>query len=314
MSEQSAGATVTALGMFDGVHAGHQRILARTVAKASEEGCQAAVFTFLEHPARVLNPERPPAQLTGAVERARLFRALGIERVEMMAFDTAFSRQTPEQFVTRIVVGMMRARAVVVGYNYHFGHRRAGTPDVLRVLGRVHGFEVEIVDPVIADGEPISSSRIRALIETGAVEKAARLLGRPVKVCGVVMPGAGLAAKIGYPTANVYLDDGTVAPGDGIYAIRVPAGVIGEQACDGIAYHGRRPTRHAGAAPIEASLLQRILEVHVFDWRGSLEGRRLEVELHAKLRDDQVFPSEAELVAQIQRDMKHAREVLAAAR
>lgn len=302
--------TVTALGMFDGVHLGHRKILRYTVDLARSLACTSAVFTFLEHPVMVLQPERAPALLTSAMRRAAQFDLCDIERVEMVPFDLEFSRQSPAEFVREIVVGRMQARAVVVGFNYHFGHRRAGTPEVLRELGREHGFDVHVVGPVIAGGEPISSSRIRSLIRAGEVAGAAELLGRAVRTEGVVIEGLGLARTIGYPTANIYIDEHLVLPGLGVYAVSVPAGQLGPDEIEGIAYHGRRPTKVSEHGPLDPAVLARLLEVHLFDWSGDLIGQRVQVDLHDKIRDDMRFDGVEGLVAQLERDVVQARDIL----
>lgn len=255
----------------------------------------------------VLQPEKAPAVLTSALRRAELFRAAGIRRVELVPFDLAFSQQSPETFVERIVLERMRARAVVVGFNYHFGYRRSGTPQVLQTLGTRYGFEVHVIEPCEYAGTPISSSRIRTLVQEGRVDEAAAMLGRPFRTEGVVVAGVGQASRFGLPTANILLDEHLVVPGDGVYVVSVPAGQVSGRTLPGIAYHGRRPTNVPGQPSLDPLLLERVLEVHLFDWTGNLMERHLRVDLHCKLRDDARFASMEALLAQIQRDVAAAR-------
>lgn len=247
-------------------------------------------------------PDRPAFQLTTLEQRLELIEACGIPTVVVATFDASYASQTPDAFVREILVESLEARTVVVGYDFTFGKGRAGTPEVLVSLGREHGFEVDVIAPVRVGGEPVSSSRIRKALAAGAVEEAARLLGRPYAVRGTVVEGRRRGgAALGFPTANL-ASENPVLPPNGVYAALVRG--LGPAALPG----GSRPAAvNIGVAPTFEGGGAQSLEAHLLDFAGDLYGRRLEVAFVARLRDERRFPSLDALKAQIAADMAAVR-------
>jgi len=296
-------ATVVTIGAYDGVHLGHQAILARVTAMADELGCATAVVTFDRHPATVVRPESAPRLLTDLGQKLDLLAAAGVDECVVVEFDEERSRQSAEAFVEEVIVDCLGARAVVVGHDFHFGHRRGGNVPLLQRMGAEHGFDVLGVS-LAADeesDEAISSTRVRALLGAGDVEAAARLLGRPHEVRGTVERGDGRGQDLGYPTANVAVPAGIQLPGDGIYAgwYERPSGQGHATAIS----LGRRPTFYEDAT-------SPVLEAHLLDFADELYGESAKVRFVTRLRGEERFDSEGELVDQMARDVAAARRVL----
>ena len=290
---------VIALGNFDGCHRGHATIVELTRRRAKEIGGDAVVYTFAPHPVAVLKPERAPTMILSLAERLARLRELGVDGIVLRRFTRAFAALEPERFVREILLEGLGAAAVVVGYNVNFGKDRRGTPDLLGDLGAKLGFSVEVAGAVIQDGQTVSSSAVRRLLEAGDVATARGLLGRPHRLKGRVWRGAKRGASLGFPTANLFPRGGMLPP-DGVYAVRV--GIDGEPAVrPGVANLGCNPT---------FGLLRRRLEVHLLDYEGDLYGRTLAVDFEARLRGEVRFPSIDALVAQIQADAASARSIL----
>lgn len=296
-----------ALGTFDGVHLGHRRLVALTVEMAKENGLVPVAFTFANHPLAVIGQGGGPPMITTGREKVDLLFGLGVEVVVDQVFDREFASLSPEAFARDILAGKMRARRVVVGFNYSFGARGAGTPDILARLGERLGFSVTVVPPVRVGAEVVSSSEIRRAIQDGDVEKAARLLGRPYSLSGPVVAGRGQGRTLGYPTANVQLASGICLPKDGVYAVKVRvgdapgAGPQGGPILDGICNIGSNPT---------FSGKERTLEVHIFGLSESLYGRWLEVFFAVRLRGEIKFDTPYLLARQIHLDSMKAQEIL----
>lgn len=287
-----------AIGNFDGVHRGHLELLARARAAAARLGGEVVALTFDPHPAAVLAPERAPRLLTTTARKLELLAAAGADAAVVEPFDRELAALEPRAFAARVLSGALGARHVVVGYDFRFGHGRAGSTDTLRELGGELGFSVEVVEPVAVDGEVASSSRIRALVEAGDLAGARALLGRDPEVEGVVVRGAGRGRGIGIPTANLALDAG-VAPPLGIYAAWVE--LAGE--------------RHAGAASVGTNPTfddsgRVSLEVHILDFDRDCYGARARLAFVDRLRGELRFPGAAELVEQIRRDIADTRRIL----
>jgi len=293
---------VAAIGIFDGVHAGHRAILKKAAARARALGGTPVAVTFYPHPLSVLKPTHAPELLMPLSERVRAIAGSGVSKVRVIPFTRSFSRWSPEQFVCRILAGRLRVREVVVGHDFGFGARRAGTPDTLRRLGSVYGFRTWVMPPVRRGGERISSRRIRERISRGELAAAARLMGRPVSVWGTVVRGSGRGAKLGFPTANLKREAG-ILPLPGVYAVRAR---LGKRWYVGMANIGFRPTfkKVRRQAPP-------LLEVHLFGVRRRLYGRRLEVVFVRRLRGERRFPSPEALAGQLARDAARARRVFA---
>ncbi len=296
-----AGAVV-AVGNFDGVHRGHQAVLAEARALAGRLGAPLVCLTFEPHPRTVFRPEQPVARLTPARLKARLLDGLGFDAVVEWPFSRSFAALSPEAFVDGILVGHLGARGVVVGHDFHFGARRAGTPAFLREAATARGFAVDVVEPLLdGAGHTVSSSRIRALLTAGDLGAANALLGWRWTTEGAVVHGAKLGRTLGYPTANLALQPDDLLA-HGIYAVKLRR--ADGSLHDGVASYGRRPTFDDGAA---------LLETFVFDFSGDLYGETVSVSLFARLRGEERFDSAEALVEQMDRDSVDARAVLAEA-
>ncbi|MEO6121402.1 MAG: bifunctional riboflavin kinase/FAD synthetase [Acidimicrobiales bacterium] len=299
-----AAGSVVSIGAYDGVHLGHQALLARVRAMAGELGRVSAVVTFDRHPAAVVRPESAPSVLTDLDQKLELLAATGIDRTVVVRFDAERAGESAEDFVTEVLVGCLDARAVVVGHDFHFGHRRRGDVALLQAMGAELGFDVLGValvgDP--ARPQPVSSTRIRALLAAGDVDAAAVLLGRDHEVRGTVEVGDRRGRELGYPTANVAIPAEIQLPADGIYAGRYvrPDGSVHPAAIS----LGRRPTFHDAAA---AS----VLEAHLLDFDGDLYGEAAAVRFVARLRAEERFESVDALVAQMAADVTATRALLA---
>ena len=289
---------IVALGNFDGFHRGHQAVVGRAVERARAEGRPALVATFDPHPVRHFKPDLPPFRLTTLGQRERLFAQAGADAMLVFHFDAALAAVTAEDFVADWLAGRIGAAGVVTGEDFTFGNRRGGSVEVLRALAPAHRMSVDSVGPVEADGEPVSSSRIRDALRDGDLATATRLLTRPFAIEGIVEHGDKRGRALGYPTANMSLGK-YLRPRFGIYAVRgrLPDGEV----VDGVANLGVRP---AFDPPKE------LLEPYFLDWTGDLYGRRIEVELHAYLRPELKFDTLDALKAQMQDDEAAARNAL----
>ena len=292
---------VVTIGMFDGVHVAHQRVLRSTVALARRIGGTSVAITFDPDPQTVLDPSHPHASLMPLEERIGHVRALGVERVWVIPFTRRFARVSASAFVRRILVGALRAEALIIGEGFLFGRARRGDLDVLEHLGSRHGMRVVPVRRVVRGGAPVSSSRIRRLVSTGDLAGAARLLSRPPALYGVVVPGAGRGRSLGAPTANLRITSGALPP-HGVYAVLLQD-ARSRRRWRGVMNLGVRPT--FGAGPV-------VCEVHLLDFRGALLGRSVRLSLVSRLRSERCFPSRHALATQIQRDIARARRILRA--
>lgn len=282
---------VIALGMFDGVHIGHQELLGTAASLADALDAVCCVYTFENHPAELLG--RHVELLTGAEERRALLSMFGADEVYMERFDETIMHLSPEAFVRRLC-GAWHVRGVVAGFNYTFGDRGAGTSDTLRALGKELGFSVMIVPKVSEDGEPVSSSRIRSLLQTGDVRMAARLLGRAYAVSGMVCPNRQNGRKIGFPTANLLPEPGRALPRHGVY---VTEAITDAGTFRGVTNIGANPTVHGDRVTIET---------HLLGFSGELYGKHLEVRFLERIRGEHTFASLSELKTQIREDANAA--------
>jgi riboflavin kinase/FMN adenylyltransferase len=285
-----------ALGNFDGVHRGHQALVAEVVGASP---AVSVVLTFDPHPARVLTPETAPTALMTLAQKAEVLEGLGVERVVVLPFTPALARTSAEEFSRQVLGEALLARKVVVGQSFRFGRGRSGDVAALAGFGARMGFEVRSVPPVFAEGAPVSSSRIRDLLAAGDVGKAALLLGRSFYVDGEVVRGAGRGRGLGIPTANVAVRNETL-PAEGVYAGWVRVQTRGKPRA-AVANLGRRPTFGQG---------QRMLEAHLLDFEGDLYGQEVRLEFVARLRDEARFAGAAALVEQVRKDAAAARAVL----
>ncbi len=289
---------IVALGNFDGFHAGHQAVVGAAVARARAEGRPAIVATFDPHPMRWFRPDLPPFRLTTLDQRQALFEGAGADAMVVFDFDRTLAAFTAEDFVMLRLSDLLRVGGVVTGADFTFGRAKGGTVAELAAYGAGLGFSVDTVGPVTLDGAPVSSTRIRDALRTGDPKAAAALLTRPYTIAGEVVGGARLGRTIGYPTANLLLDD-YLRPAYGIYAVR---GRLGDgRVLAGAANLGIRPTFEP---PVE------LLESFFFDFAGDLYGQRIEVELIEYLRPEAKFDSLDALTAQMARDCERARAIL----
>ncbi len=290
--------TVVTIGNFDGVHLGHQAILGRVCRRARELGGQAVAVTFEPHPLKLLRPEMDLPLLTTPAQKLELLQGCGLDAVVVLPFTREFAALPARDFVTGYFCERLRVREVVIGHDYCFGRGREGNVDLLREMGKVCGFTVQVVWAVESDEAVVSSSLIRALLRLGKVEEARRLLGRPYGVAGQVVRGQGRGAKLlGVPTANIRPVNELV-PASGIYAVRVRRGA---EIRPGVANIGTCPTFDGCGSS---------LEVHLLEFAGDLYGEDLGVEFVARLREERRFPSVAALAAQIHADIAAARQIL----
>ncbi len=292
--ERSA-ASAVAVGNFDGVHRGHQALVAAAVTRARAAGEAAVVLTFDPHPAAVLRPQAAPAALTTLAQKEELVAALDVDRLVVVPFDARLAALAPDAFATEVLQQAVGARHVVVGESFRFGRGRAGDPRTLEALGRTRGFGVEVVAPVLEAGRPISSSRVRDALAGGRVDEALRLLGRAYFVDGVVVRGDGRGRTLGIPTANL-APEPQILPARGVYAAlcRLAEGSWRSA----VVNVGERPTFGGGRVTLEA---------HLIGFDGELYNSRLRVAFHDRLRGEQRFASASALVAQIHADVEAAR-------
>ncbi|MCT7373871.1 bifunctional riboflavin kinase/FAD synthetase [Chelativorans salis] len=295
---------VVAIGNFDGVHRGHQAVLARALEVAETECIPAVVLTFEPHPRSVFRPDVPLFRLTPAQVKARVLAAMGFDAVVEQPFTRDFSSLTPERFVADVLTGGLGAAHVVTGFDFHYGKNRGGTPETLAAAGESRGFGVSVVDAFSDEGgEVISSSRVRALLREGEVAQAAGLLGYRYTVEAEVADGKKLGRTLGFPTANMALPE-EVALAHGIYAVRFRRadGTLH----DGVASFGRRPTVDEAGAPL--------LETFLFDFEGDLYGETCTVSFFGFLRGEEKFDGLDPLVAQMKRDEEEAKALLSGVR
>ncbi|MBQ9926228.1 MAG: bifunctional riboflavin kinase/FAD synthetase [Clostridia bacterium] len=290
--------TVIALGFFDGVHRGHQRILQTAVKVAHEKGYTPIVVTFANQP-RAFLTQKPSQLITTNVRREEYIRKQGIEEVYMLPFDAGMAMMPAEDFVRDILIGQYHCAAVVCGENYTFGAKGLGDGHLLEALGKKYGFECHVCFPVVHNGDTVSSTMIRKLIASGDVALATRLLGHEYTLQGTVVHGRGVGRRLGFPTGNIELVPGMLVPRFGVYAawLRTDAGTFRTAINIGI-----RPT---------FGLTTPVVEFNILDFSGDLYDADIELSLVDFLRPEQTFASKEELVAQISRDVARVKEILA---
>ena len=285
-----------AMGVFDGVHLGHQRVLDQTITDAKRHGALAAAVTFDQHPNAVVNPERMPPLIYSLPQRLRVIGSLGIETVLLIHFDRRFSQQSGEAFVTDLARDFGRIQSICVGSSFVFGYKRTGNVALLESLGKRLGFAVHGLAPVTRGEKAVSSTRIRLAIQGGELAMTSHLLGRPYSISGHVLRGDQLGRKLGFPTANLDVA-GLALPPDGVYAGQAEVNGATRAAVVNI---GRRPT-------LNRPKLERLVEVHMLDFSGDLYGSEVEFQFGRRLRGEQKFASLDALKEQIGKDVIAAR-------
>ena len=288
-----------AIGVFDGVHLGHCAVIRHAIDDADESGGSAVVLTFDPHPVKVLRPDQAPRLITSTPHKIRLIRKLGVAYLLIARFDRGLAGLAPEDFVADLHRAGNPLRGISVGHRWSFGRDRAGNVTLLSTLGERLGFDVRGVQPVEADGRPVSSTLIRSLIESGDLDAVRRMLGRRFSILGTVEHGSHIGRKIGYPTANLSAHNEQFPP-NGVYAVR--ASFNGEVLA-GIVNIGIRPTFRDASG-------ERLLELHLFDFNRDLYGQDIEVFFHAPLRPEMKFSDIGQLRAQIAKDIEEAKVAL----
>jgi riboflavin kinase/FMN adenylyltransferase len=291
---------IVTVGNFDGVHRGHAALMVELHRQAQAIGGPAVALTFEPHPLQILQPERFMPVLTTVADRASYLSAVGADEVLILQVDRDLLHLRAAEFFDRILHQNLQARGVLEGYNFGFGRDREGTVETLTALSREHGMSATIVPPLMIDGLPISSSRVRNCLTRGEVGEAAALLGRPYRVRGIVGTGQRRGRTIGFPTANLEKIE-TVIPGDGVYAVRAQ---VGNGTWPGAANIGPNPTFGEYVRKVEA---------HLIDFQGDLYGQPIAVDFLDRIRDTRPFSGPAELVKQLGEDVTVARRIATAA-
>jgi riboflavin kinase/FMN adenylyltransferase len=290
---------VATIGSFDGVHRGHQKIIAQINERASYYDLPSVVTMFEPQPREYFSREQAPARLMRLREKVDALLDAGVDRVVCLQFNRAMRSLTAQQFVDDLLIDGLGIKCLVIGDDFHFGCDRKGDFAMLEEEGAEHGFEVVSTQTIKADRQRVSSTRIRAELEASRFDVAEALLGRPFRISGKVCYGQQLGSKLGIPTANVNLHRYR-APLSGVFAVEV---LLADERVQGVANVGLRPT--------VGDLIKPVLEVHLLDWTGDIYGQRIAVEFKHKLRDEQKFTTLDELVINIHQDIKAAREYFA---
>lgn len=299
-SEIRGESVVLALGVFDGVHLGHRAVIERAIAIGQVRGVPPAVLTFVEHPRTVMRPDQPVPLLTTWREKRSRIVDLGVKCVVGAHFTPQLSTLPAADFVRQVLVDQLHAAHLVVGYNFRFGHHAAGGPDLLQEMAGELGYGVEVVPPYTQDGQPVSSSEIRHFLAIGQIEVANQMLGYSYELSGLVVGGDQRGRRIGFPTANLHVDERKLLPAFGVYAGH--ARWAGQERAF-VANLGIRPTFDPPQLRVEA---------HLLDFSGDLYGQQMTLAVERHLRPEQAFPSLEDLTRQIQLDVRQARELLVA--
>ncbi len=290
---------VAALGNFDGVHLGHRQLIRKAIEKSQQLRGTTAVLTFDPHPLKILDPEFSPPMLLSKEEKIKKLSELGAELLIIIPFSKEFARLTPQEFIKDILAEKLNAKGVVIGYNYTFGFKGQGTPEILSALAADYSIETIVVPPVTYQGVEVSSTFIRSLLVKGEVHEAQRFLGYYPFILSEVVAGDQRGRNIGFPTANLEPGEEVLIPANGVYAVRV---YIGEEIFKGVANIGLRPTFKLDKP--------RNIEIHIFDFSNDIYGRKVKVEFVHRIRGEKKFESVQELISQIAEDAGKAREVL----
>lgn len=289
--------TLLAIGVFDGVHLGHKHLISRLVEQAKERGLVSGVVTFHQHPEEVLSPQSEVPFLTSLAERTRLLKNEGVDIVVPLSFTSKLARLSARQFVS-LLQKNLRMRGLVIGTDFALGRNREGGVDALRKLGEELDFSVTVVPPVVLDGEIVSSTAIRKALADGDMKRVTNLAGRIFSLRGCVVSGAGRGEELGFPTANLDINQGQAVPVDGVYAARAH---VNDGAYQAMAYIGKNPTFGDS---------KRGLEVYLLDYHGDLRGRELGVDIIERIRGDKRFNSAEELKQRIAEDVAKGRAIL----
>jgi riboflavin kinase/FMN adenylyltransferase len=290
---------ILTVGTFDGIHLAHRAILDEVISRARQVGGTSLVVTFEPHPQALLNPQKAPLLLTTQEEKLKILSSLGLDVVVLLPFNRDLAQMEAPAFVEQILHRRLRAWEVVIGHDHAFGRGRRGRLATLQDTGKRWGFKVDAVEPILHRNRPISSTRIRRRLLAGLVREAAEMLGRPYSLAGQIVAGDGRGRDLSYPTANLEVPSRKLIPANGVYAV---ASHFAVPALNGLLNVGLRPT-FGGEA--------RRVEVHFFDFQGSLYGQEISIQLIERIRDEEKFANSARLSEQIRRDEEVARRLLA---
>ncbi len=289
--------TILTIGVFDGVHRGHQHLISHLVTKAREQNLTSGVITFDRHPQTVLSPNTKLPWLTNLEDRINLLRHLGLELVIVLPFTRDLAEMSDYHF-TQLLKKHLKMRELVIGPDFALGKDRKGDVSRLKVLGKEIGFNVEVVTPAILDGIVISSTAIREALASGDMKRVEKLIGRPFNFISQVVPGVGRGRTLGFPTANLEIIPHQALPSDGVYATIAE---INQQTIPSVTNIGIRPTFGNN---------ERTVEVYLLDYQGELYGQKLRISFIERLRDERTFENEEKLKAQIKRDIEQAKSIL----
>jgi len=292
---------VVTLGNFDGVHLGHQTIFRKVTEEAQKNNGEAVVITFEPHPLKVLSPQKCPPLLTPFRKKMMLVEKSGIDTVLCIEFTLGFSKISPFDFIKNILIEKVKAKKIVVGYNFHFGRKQRGDVEILKKACKLFNVDVEVMEPLRVGATTVSSSKIRELIKDGEVEEASKLLGRNYPVMGKVVQGAKRGQILGFPTANLEISE-ELYPKKGVYAVEV---VWNQQLLDGLANVGMNPTFLPAQAKGESPIS---VEVYILNFHHDLYGEELQINFRRRIRDETRFNSPSELMEQIRKDVEWAEE------
>lgn len=295
-AERASTPCVLTIGNFDGIHLGHQALLRLLTNKAQALGLPAVVLTFEPHPREYFTPAQAPARLASLRDKLLLLAAAGVDNTRIVRFNKRFAALSAEAFIEKVLVDSLRVRHLIIGDDFRFGAGRKGDFAMLQAAGDRHGFIVEAMTTHAQTGERVSSSAVRDALARGQLDRAARLLGRPYSMAGLVMHGDKIGRTLGFPTANIQLK-GRRPPLSGIYNVAVEG--LGDTLVRGVASVGVRPTINDAGRPT--------LEVHLLDWNAQCYGAHLRVHFLHKQRDEEKYDSLEALTAQIARDVSNAR-------
>jgi len=293
------GRSAAAVGIFDGMHRGHQYLLRAMLRKAKTLKARSMAVTFFPHPAHLLRPDIRLGYLVSFAHRLRLLEGAGVQVCVVIPFTRRFASIEPQAFIRDVLVKRLGARAIFTGEDFRFGRNRAGDVGLFKQLAPVHGYQMHAVPALTSGGHPVSSTRIRGLITAGELTAAKQLLGRPFAVLGEVIRGKNRGKRLGFPTANVRYDN-DILPPQGVYAVRV---IWKDKTFKGAANLGLRPSFKEKRPKVQ-------LEVYIFNFKGNLYGQAIEVEFIKQIRDEQRFATPMELAAQIKKDVASAKKIL----
>lgn len=292
--------TACGIGNFDGIHRGHQKLVQTLLQYSQSRNLDSLIFTFDPHPSRVLSPKNSAKLIMTQNKKKQLIESYGIHHFVLAPFTQEFSKMEYKDFIYNILIDKCRAKVVVIGFNYKFGYKGLGTAENLKQLCNEIGVDTVIIPPVTYKGKIVSSTLIRSLLEKGDVKSAAKYIGRPFTVEGFVQHGKGIGKNLGFPTANVSLENELVLPPRGVYAVLVS---WNNNIYKGVANLGTKPTFNGNDL---------VLEIHLFEFDDILYGEKLEVSFIQNLRSEVKFDKPEDLAKQVQRDLLSAKEILKA--